>query len=207
MIYIFLYRVFYVEFCSTKLNLMAKKETKKRLTKSELADKKELAKLLYMQGETQKVISERISVSEVTISGWAKQETWAEKKAGTNITRPELVNKLLGQINDLIDSVSQSDDISLKSKLPDSLSKFASVIEKLDKKANIVDTIDVFIAFSKWIQFRNTQNDEIIINTTEEINEYLKTNKVVSAQFISSRFAKVINRYQDLYISENINKG
>jgi hypothetical protein len=91
--------------------------------------------------------------------------------------------------------------------LPDSLSKFAAGSEKLDKKANIVDTIDVFIAFNKWLQFRNLQNDEIIVNTTNEINEYLETHKSVSTQFISSRFAKVINRYQDLYISENINKG
>jgi len=120
---------------------MAKKEVKKRLTKSELADKKEIAKLLYMQGETQKAISERTSISEATISEWAKKEAWAEKKAGANITRPELVNKLLLSINSLIEDVSESKDITLKSKLPDSLSKFASVIEKLDKKANIVDTI------------------------------------------------------------------
>ena len=226
LIYIFLYRVFYVEFCivilenpfplrdfprkgkkKEKFFNMAKKETKKRLTKSEMADKKELAKLLYMQGETQKVISERIGISEITVSGWAKKEAWAEKKAGTNITRPELVNKLLLEIDNLITSVSKSDDITQKSKLPDSLSKFASVIEKLDKKANIVDTIDVFIAFNKWLQFRNIQNDEIIINTTNKINEYLETRKSVSVQFVASEFSKMINRFQDLYISEHINKG
>ena len=185
---------------------MAKKEVKKRLTKNELSDKKELAKLLYMQGETQKIISERTGISEATISEWAKKEVWAEKKAGANITRPELVNKLLLQINSLIESVSNSDDITLKSKLPDSLSKFAAVIEKLDKKTNIVDTIDVFIAFNKWLQFRNLQNDEIIISTTKRINDYLETNKRVSAQFISSEFMKVISRFQDVYISENLSK-
>ena len=141
MTHIFLLRVFYTEFCTVNLKNMAKKEVKKRLTKSELADKKEIAKLLYMQGETQKAISERTSISEATISEWAKKEAWAEKKAGANITRPELVNKLLLSINSLIEDVSESKDITLKSKLPDSLSKFASVIEKLDKKANIVDTI------------------------------------------------------------------
>ncbi len=186
---------------------MAKKEVKKRLTKSEMADKKELAKLLYMQGELQKVISDRIGVSEVTISGWAKAEAWAEKKAGANITRPELVNKLLTQINTLIEKVAISDDPKLIEKLPDQLSKFASVIEKLDKKANIVDTIDVFITFNKWIQFRNMQNDEIIISITNEINEYLESHKTVSAGFITTRLMRAFNRYQDLYISENINKG
>jgi len=203
---IFLSHPFYIDFCRKYFKNMAKKLTKKRLTKSELTDKKELAKLLYMQGETQKAISERTGISEVTISNWAKEDAWAEKKAGVNITRPELVNKLLLSINDLIEDVSKSNDVTLKSKLPDSLSKFASVIEKLDKKANIVDTIDVFIAFNKWLQFRNLQNDEIIINVTNEINDYLEMHKSVSTQFISSRFSKVINRYQDLYISENINK-
>ena len=100
-----------------------------------------------------------------------------------NITRPELVNKALSALNRLLDQVYESDDIELVSALPDKLAKFASSIEKLDKQANIVDTIDVFMAFSKWIQYRATFDPEV---TPELI--------------------RAINKYQDLYIGEHISK-
>ena len=45
--------------------------------------------------------------------------------------------------------------------LGDKLSKLASVIEKLDKKASIVDTIEVFMAFSKWLEYKSATNQEI----------------------------------------------
>ena len=37
-------------------------------TKKELEEKKEYARLLFMQGETQKVIAEKVGVSAVTIN-------------------------------------------------------------------------------------------------------------------------------------------
>ena len=118
-------------------------------TKKELEAKKELARMYYMQGETQKSISAKIEISETTISKWVDKEGWAAKRAGVNITRPELVNKSLAALNKILDQVYESEDMELISALPDKLSKFASAIEKLDKKSNIVSTIDVFMAFSK----------------------------------------------------------
>jgi len=152
-------------------------------TKKELHQKKELARLYYMQGESQKSISGKTDVSEVTISKWVKAGGWEEKRAGVNITRPELVNKLLKTINTMIDSVYESNDAVLIGGLADKLSKFASVIEKLDKKANVVDAIEVFMAFNKWLEYRMSYDKEV---TPELI--------------------KAINHYQDLYISESIKK-
>ncbi len=156
---------------------------KQRATKKELEQKKELARMYYMSGETQKAIATKVDVSEQTISAWVDREGWAARRAGVNVTRPELINKSLAALNKILDQVYESDDIELVSTLPDKLAKFASAIEKLDKKANIVSTIDVFMAFSKWIQYRATFDPEV---TPELI--------------------RAINKYQDLYINEHITK-
>ena len=152
-------------------------------TKNERTQKKELARMYYMNGETQKVIAQKVEVSEQTVSSWVEKEGWAARRAGINVTRPELVNKALAALNKVLDQVYESDDIELVSTLPDKLAKFASAIEKLDKKANIVSTIDVFMAFSKWIQYRATWDKEI-----------------------TPEFMRALNKYQDLYINEHITK-
>lgn len=144
---------------------------------------KELARLYFMRGETQKSIANKIGVTEKTVSRWVDKEGWAEKRAAENITRPELVNKLLITINKLIEQVNESDDPDLISGLGDKLSKLSTTIEKLDKKANVVDAIEVFMAFGKWMQYRQTVDPEV---TPELI--------------------KAITKFQDLYISEQLNK-
>lgn len=146
-------------------------------------ERKELARLYFMRGETQKSIANKVGVTEKTVSRWVDKEGWAEKRAAENITRPELVNKLLITINKLIEQVNESDDPDLISGLGDKLSKLSTTIEKLDKKANVVDAIEVFMAFGKWMQYRSSFDSEI----TPEL-------------------LKAINKYQDLYISELISK-
>ena len=152
-------------------------------TKQELEKKKEYARILYLQGDAQNIIAEKVGVSANTLSKWVEQGKWATTKAAANITRPELVNKLLSAVNKLLDQVNDNNDPTALAGLSDKLAKFASVIEKLDKKANIVDAIEVFMAFGKWIQYRQQFDSEV----TPEL-------------------VKAINKYQDLYISEHLTK-
>ena len=126
-------------------------------------------------------IAEKVDVSRVTISKWCTSEGWKEARAAKNVTRPELVNKLLLTIDTLITQVNSSDDPTLIAGLGDKLAKLSAVIEKLDKKANVVDAIEVFMAFSKWIEYRST----IDLDVTPEL-------------------VKAINKYQDLYITEQM---
>jgi len=153
------------------------------MSKLDMNQKRELARMYYMNGNSQKNIAEKTGVSAKTINKWAEQEGWAEKRAAQNITRPELVNKLLITINKLIEQVNESDDPNLIAGLGDKLSKLSTSIEKLDKKANVVDAIEVFMAFGKWLQYRSSFDDEI----TPEL-------------------LKAVNKYQDLYITELISK-
>lgn len=154
------------------------------MTKAELERKKELARTLYMAGKEQAEIAEQIEVSRVTVSNWANKGGWKQQRAATSVTRPEIVNKLLLSIDALVSLVNESQDPDKMAGLGDKLAKLASVIEKLDKKANVVDAIEVFMEFSKWMKFR-AQTD------TNITPERLKT----------------FNYYQDLFISEKMNNG
>ena len=142
------------------------------MKKKELENKKSLARALYLSGMDQQEIAERIGVSRVTISNWCTKEGWKEARAAKNITRPELVNKLLFTIDGLIESVNKSEDPTLIGSLADKLSKLSAVVEKLDKKANVVDAIEVFMAFNKWLQYSSEFDPEITPELIKTINKY-----------------------------------
>ena len=151
------------------------------MTKAETEKKKSLARSLYLAGMEQSEIAEKVEVSRVTISKWCNADGWKEARAAKNVTRPELVNKLLLTIDKLITEVNESEDPSLIAGLGDKLAKLSSVIEKLDKKANVVDAIEVFMAFSKWLEYRATIDPSV---TPELI--------------------KTINKFQDMYLTEQM---
>lgn len=151
------------------------------MTKAEIEKKKSLARSLFLSGMEQTEIAEKVDVSRVTISKWCTADGWKEARAAKNVTRPELVNKLLLTIDTLITQVNESNDPALVAGLGDKLAKLSAVIEKLDKKANVVDVIEVFMAFSKWIECRSTIDPDV----TPEL-------------------VKAINKYQDLYITEQM---
>lgn len=154
------------------------------MTKKDLEKKKDLARALFLSGLEQTEIADKVGVSRVTISKWCIADGWKEARAAKNITRPELVNKLLLTIDKLIQQVNDSEDPNLISSLGDKLSKLASVIQKLDKQANVVSAIEVFMAFSKWLEYR------------------AKTDPEVTPELI-----KAINKYQDKFLIELMSKG
>lgn len=151
------------------------------MTKAETEKKKSLARTLYMSGMEQGEIAEKVDVSRVTVSKWCAAGGWKEARAAKSVTRPELVNKLLLTIDTLLTQVNESGDPNLIAGIGDKLVKLSSVIEKLDRKANVVDAIEVFMAFSKWLEFRSQTDPEV-----------------------TPQLMKVINKYQDMYITEQM---
>ncbi len=152
--------------------------------KEEMNQKRELARMYFMQGETQKSIAVKVGVSEVSISRWVTEGQWETKRAGERITRSELVNMNLQAIADILNGVRNSDNPATASRgVADEISKLAATIEKLDKKGNVVNEIDSFISFNKWLQKR------IAFDTD-----------------LSADLLKAINRYQDIYIAERVSK-
>jgi transcriptional regulator with XRE-family HTH domain len=149
------------------------------MTKRISDNKKEVARRLYMSGDSQKDIADRLGVCKQTLSRWTRDGRWEELRAAHSITRPELVNKILLSINRLIDEAIAGDAVD--STLADKLSKFASAIERIDKKTSIIDVIEVFTAFGKWIQFRMATDKDL-----------------------DNEFFKKLLHYQDMFISERI---
>lgn len=142
------------------------------MTKAEIERKKSLGRSLYLSGMELTEIADQLGVSRVSVSKWCSSGGWKEARAAKNITRPELVNKLLLTIDKLITSVNESDDPTLIAGLGDRLAKLSSVIEKLDKKANVVDAIEVFMAFNRWIQDQACYDPEITPELIKAINKY-----------------------------------
>ena len=138
----------------------------------ETEKKKSLARSLYLSDMEQNEIADKVDVSRITISRWVNSEGWKEARAAKNISRPELVNKILVTIDGLIENVNKSDDPTLIGSLADKLSKLSATIEKLDKKANVIDAIEVFMAFNRWIQDQASYDPEITPELIKAINKY-----------------------------------
>lgn len=142
------------------------------MTKSETENKKAIARQLFLSGMEQSEIAQRVNVSRVTISKWCTNDGWREARAAHSVTRPELVNKLLLTIDNLITQVNESGDPTLIGSLADKLSKLSATIEKLDKKANVVDAVEVFMAFNKWLEYQSKYDPELTPELIKAINKY-----------------------------------
>lgn len=142
------------------------------MTRKDTEQKKSLGRALYLSGMEQTEIADKLGVSRVTISKWCTAEGWKEARAAKNISRPELVNKLLLTIDAMIENVNKSEDPTLIGALADKLSKLSATIEKLDKKANVIDAIEVFMAFNRWIQDQASFDPEITPELIKAINKY-----------------------------------
>lgn len=140
---------------------------------------KEFAFLLYMQGISLVDIRERVGIgSSATLNKWIKDGGWKEKRATSTVTREELVNKILDAIAEYIKKcIDEGIQVD-----PDKLAKYASSIEKLDKKASPVTYMEVFIVFNKWLQ-----------------------NLSAHEKAVDLEFLKKVNHYQDSFITQKLN--
>lgn len=143
-----------------------------RLSREHIEKKKNLGRSLYLSGMELTEIADQIGVSRQSVSKWCAADGWKEARAAKNISRPELVNKLLLAIDNLIAQVNASGEPEAIGSLADKLSKLSSTIEKLDKKANVIDAIEVFMAFNRWIQDQASYDPEITPELIKAINKY-----------------------------------
>ena len=142
------------------------------MTKAEIERKKKLGRSLYMSGMELTEIADQLGVSRQAVSKWCGTDGWKEARAAKNISRPELVNKLLLAIDNLIGQVNSSGNPEDIGTLADKLSKLSATIEKLDKKANVIDAIEVFMAFNRWIQDQACYDPDITPELIKAINKY-----------------------------------
>jgi hypothetical protein len=127
-------------------------------------NKKSLAFILFMDGMMQKDICQRVQVTPKTLQRWITEDAWKEKLAAKNITRTELVNKVLGKIYDMLSGTGTID--------ADALSKLASAIERLDKKDTPVLVMEVFLRFGSWLQHTSSTDKDCDLEFIKKVTRY-----------------------------------
>lgn len=142
------------------------------MAKKELEKSKELARLYYLNGDTQKIVAEKVGVSRVTINKWVADGGWDTMRMAKSITRKELVTKMMQKANDKLEDGNMSFD---------EMAKLAASIKELDKQTNAVTILEVLTAYNEWLVARMQVDKEL---TTELV--------------------KTMNRYQDMFLSEQI---
>lgn len=142
-----------------------------------IKDQRQLyAKELYMRNVIQKEIAERVGVSIRTIQNWIAKFGWAEQRAAMSISTASLVPKALAKINDLLDKE------EFDSKMADQLAKTIKALEQLNKGVSVIDEIDVFMRFDRWLQKREAIDSSLTTELIQQINHFQN-------QYITERVA------------------
>jgi transcriptional regulator with XRE-family HTH domain len=146
---------------------------------------KELARLYYMQGEQQKTIAEKLGIGENTVARWVKDGQWEARRAALNITRPEIVNKILVLISKILEKVDDIEEMEPEAlaKLISQIQKLANSIEKLDKRATVMDNIETFQNFNRWMESQMKYDAELTPQLLTKIAQ-------LEDQFVQAQFDK-----------------
>jgi len=119
---------------------------------------REVAKVLFMQGYTQKEIALKIAVSEQTISKWSKEEHWDNLKKNLINSKSERLSELYDELAAFNTSIKNRDEGFRfpTSKEADVRRKLIRDISDLERKYNIGQTTVIardFITFCRDIDF------------------------------------------------------
>jgi len=147
-------------------------------TKKEMRDRRDLAKMLFIHEQlSQKEISSRIDVSEVTISKWAKEDSWDTLKRSMLITRQEQLNRLYMQLSELNGAIIQKPEGKryADSKEADTIAKLAGAIKTMETEASIADVVEVSKRLLDWLRrYDNKKAGEVAAIFNDFIKDILK---------------------------------
>ena len=129
------------------------------MAKTEL---REVAKVLFMQGYTQKEIAAKINVSEQTISKWSKTDHWDNLKKNLVNSKTERLSELYDELMALNTMIKTREEGFRfpNSKEADIRRKLIRDIADLERKYNIGQTTVIardFITFCRDIDFDFSQ--------------------------------------------------
>jgi hypothetical protein len=124
-------------------------------TKSNIkgAQKKEWAKLLYLQGDMlQKEISQRVETSEQTLCKWIKTEGWEHQRTSLIITKEAQLCLIYDQLAMLNKAIKDSKDGYATPGQADTLIKYAAAIRTLETEVALADVIEVAKRFVNFLR-------------------------------------------------------
>lgn len=120
-----------------------------------MAEKRRQAMRLYVHsGMLQQDIAELLTVSQKTVSQWKANDEWDKQRAAVTTTKEKELSRWYGMVaaqNDAIEARGQGANFPLPGEA-DALNKMAAAIQKLEADAGLSATINVFMAFTKWLR-------------------------------------------------------
>ena len=122
------------------------------------SEQREIAKILFLSGYSQKEIAVKLKVSEVTISKWSKKENWDSLKKNLLASKNERLSELYNELAALNKSIKnrKEGERFASSKEADVRRKLIRDINDLETKYNVGSTISIardFVNFCKDIDF------------------------------------------------------
>lgn len=134
--------------------------------------KKDWAKLLFMQGELQnQQIAEKVDVNRITIGKWAKEGNWEMLRAAVTTTREEQIRNLYMQVAELNKTIAARDIKYATSAEADAINKLSIAIERMEGDFNIADVISVSKQLLTWLRKRDPEK---AIELSYYIDEFVK---------------------------------
>ena len=129
-------------------------------SKKELEKTKELARLYYLNGDTQKLVAEKVGVSRVTVNKWVSDGGWDALRTAKSITRKELVAKIMKKADEKLEKGDMSAD------------EMAKLAEKIDKRTSATTIIEVLTSYNNWLVARTRFDKELTVDFLKMTNRY-----------------------------------
>ena len=108
------------------------------------AQAKEFAKTLFISENLhQKVIAERVGVTEKTLGKWINDGAWRKLKRSLLTTKQTQISMLYDQLEWINNDIAGRDSKVANAKEADVIIKLTAAIEKLEVETNIGETIEV----------------------------------------------------------------
>lgn len=98
-----------------------------------------------------------VNITEATISRWRNEEKWDDMRRAQSVTRDSVLSRVMAKADALLNKE------ELDSKETDQLVKYASVIDKLERKLSLTAAVEVYEAFQKFMMTRDVHLAQAII--------------------------------------------
>ena len=134
--------------------------------------KKDWAKLLFMQGELQnQQIAEKVGVNRITIGKWVKEGNWEMLRAAVTTTREEQIRNLYMQMAEINKVIAARENKYATPSEADTINKLSGTIEKMEGEYNIADVISVSKQLLTWLRKRDPEK---AIELSYYFDEFIK---------------------------------
>lgn len=145
-----------------------------RLTKAEAEAKKALAYTLFTEnGFEQKLIAEKIGISEKTISKWKQEDNWEadREEARTGITKRR--KRLLATLDNMLNQIEKREAPKNvpDSKETDAINKLTSAIQKLETELSLSHKTETGKQFVTYMQ--KTYGKDVAVTVLDYWHEFL----------------------------------